>query len=120
MRIKVASDLRGLFETNRNEFKKALAAQLRSHEDSLRALFHPWRTNSRATIATVDIEELHVNEDGSGEAHCMYVEKIYMGCKDLDSEDEQSGSLNFKYLRDQEEVRFEESKPPERNTIEEF
>ena len=120
MNLKVASELRNLFETNRSEFENKLTAQLRKNEDFLRDLFFPWRSSSRATIATVDVEELEVDNDGSGVVHCMYVEHVYMGCKDMDTEDEKPGSLNFTYLRDQDEICFQESTRPERTTIDEF
>jgi hypothetical protein len=120
MTIKVPSDLRCLFETNRSDFNDALAAQLTKHLGSLCALLHPWRSNPRATIATVDIEELQVEDDGTGVVHCMYVEEVYMGCKEMDSEEERWDSLGFTYLRDQDEVCFQETTPLERNTLDEF
>ena len=114
----IDEDLRLLFSTDRDEFASGLASEM---EAALRA--HPYFfrfdcDESRGEIQedTISVEEIEINELGSGTAFYHFDEYLHMGCRDISGNTRHSGDFSFTYDHDPGDVFIPFRELPERPT----
>lgn len=114
----VDEDLRLLFSTDQDEFAAKLASEM---EAALRGYPYFFRfdcdeTRGEIKEDTISVEEIEIDEFGSGTAFYHFDEYLHMGCRDISGNTRHENDFPFKYDPDSGSVSIPFRELPERPT----
>ena len=116
--LTVSEVLRHLFSTDRSEFESGLAGEIKAALQMHPSFFRFDCDHSRGDIQeeSIAVDDLEIDDFGSGTVFYSFDEYLYMGCSNLSGDTTHENTCSFTYDPDSGEVSIPFRELPERPT----